>query len=678
MKKPIKNRKPRKNLLHHRNQQIEMFNSEKPMNMGDIQNGLCEALGFPGGAYAANQPTGWIGNMPFPGQGGFPGGFSIQQVSDSTTMFENLRWYYVSNFRQLLSELYVEIGLIKTIVDVPVDDGLRGGISLLSKQLSEDQIRELQISLDRDDDLNTAGWACKWNRLYGGAGILILTDDQDPIDPFDINAIGPDTGLEFRAVDMWELFWDKQNTEGYDPQIQAQDFEFYEYYSELIHKSRVMRFKGTMAPSFTRPFFRGWGVSCVEQLIRSCNQYLKAVDLAFEVLDEFKIDVYRMKNLINTLLTPSGQTSVQQRIQVANWNKNYQNAIVLDSEDEFQQKQLSFAGLGDYMEQVRMQIAADMRMPITKLFGTSVSKGFQTDQNDMENYNSMVEAEIRNKLKYDILRMCEIKCQKLFGFIPDDLELEWKPLRELTAMDQENVRTAKYNRASDAYKSGLISAEQFAEIANKAQFFDIKIESGDGIIAELENPDQAEITSEENHDPNADLDLNDPGANREDTRRVEADVTVEGRTPMMSPASRPKLPETSSEVNEERLQMKREKQGKQALVKATKNARKEFEVDRASLSKFRKDYEKSHPTSRRSPLYNDEWADQAEGKIPGASGISTEAMEDHDQKIRNPGDVDEAKWAKAKKLCEKEYGHIKWPVVSKIYKSLGGEFHKGE
>ena len=151
-----------------------------------------------------------------------------EQISDSGTMFKNLRWYFVSNLRQLLSELYCEIGLIQTIVDVPVDDALRGGVILKSKQLDEDEILKLINSLDRDDDINTVGQAAKWNRLFGGAGVLIMTD-QDPMQPLNIEAINKDTPLEFRAVDMWELFWDKQNTDGYDPSLQTENFEHYSY-----------------------------------------------------------------------------------------------------------------------------------------------------------------------------------------------------------------------------------------------------------------------------------------------------------------------------------------------------------------------------------------------------------------------------------------------------------------
>lgn len=474
-------------------------------------NGLGDALGFNGGVGGPGTP------------------YDTVQLSQVDTLFKNNRWYLVSNMRQLLSELYVEHGLIQTIVDVPVDDGLRGGVDIKSKQLDEEQIQELQVSLDRDDDINTVGQAIKWNRLYGGAGVLIMTD-QDPEKEFDIKAIDKDSALEFRAVDMWELFWDKQNTEGYDPEIQTQEFEYYNYYAKRLHKSRVMRMKGLTAPSFIRPRLRGWGFSIIEHLVRSMNQYLKSTDLSFEVLDEFKLDVYKFKNLTNSLLSPNGDLQVKKRVQMANWNKNYQNAIVLDSEDEYDHKQLSFAGLAEVMQGIRMQIASDMRMPLTKVFGISAA-GFNSGEDDIEVYNSMVESQVRNKCKYDILRVIEIKCQKIFGFVPDDLSIEFKPLRVLNAEQEENVKTQKFARLAQAKTMGEITTHEFRNACNRDNLLGISLDMD---MDEL-NPDDPQavdlMTKPLDANPEAAVqepgdkkteDTEDPGANREDSRKPMA------------------------------------------------------------------------------------------------------------------------------------------------------------
>lgn len=478
-------------------------------SQNSIQNNLGDALGFPGNNNLVNFGQGFGGGNPW-----------APQISQVNTIFENLRWYLISNFRQPLSQSYVEIGLIQTIVDVPVDDALRGGIEIKSKQLSADQIEELQISVDRDDDLNTLGQTCKWNRLFGGAGTLIIVDDQDYEEPLDLKSIDKNTNIEFRAVDMWELFWDQQNTDGYDPEVQYEDFEFYNYYGHRVHKSRVMRMSGLTAPSFIRPRLRGWGFSIVEILIRSINQYLKATDLAFECLDEFKVDIFKIKNLVNTLMMPDGGAKIANRIQMANWQKNYQNALVMDSEDDWDHKQLSFAGLAETMQGIRMQVAADMRFPITKLFGTSASAGLgNTDQNDLENYNAMVESQVRNKIKYDCLRLLEIKCQKLFGFIPDDLQIEFEPLRVLTAIEEETVKTSKFARLLQASQLGKINDEQFIDACNKDNLLGIQVEAPAGLF----NPIDSEVgdeVKEGSQDPDSPKDSENPGANREDERTL--------------------------------------------------------------------------------------------------------------------------------------------------------------
>jgi uncharacterized protein len=481
-----------------------------------IQNGLGGAIGF--------QDWGFTD---------VPNGTQLSQVN---TLFNNNRWYLISNMRQLLSELYVEHGLIQTIVDLPVDDGLRGGVEISSKQLDEDQIQELQISLDRDDDINSVGQALKWNRLFGGAGLLIMTD-QDPIEPLDIDAITEDSPLEFRAVDMWELFWDKQNTEGYDPEIQSQNFEYYNYYAKMLHKSRVMRMKGLIAPSFIRPRLRGWGFSVVEHLVRSINQYLKTNNLTFEVLDEFKIDIFKIKNLTDTLLSPNGEQQVSRRVKLANWQKNYQHAMIMDSEDDYAQKQLSFAGIADVMKEIRMQIASDMRMPLTKLFGIS-SAGFNSGEDDIENYNAMVESQVRNKSKYDIIRVIEIKCQKLFGFIPTDISISFKPLRTMTSVEEEQVKTSKFNRLFQAKTAGEITRYEFRDACNRDKLLSIQLDNSNDEL----NPDDPEIeqtvlqpnipllpdpdvaVADGNPNPRSTTgpSIDDPGANREDTRKPRA------------------------------------------------------------------------------------------------------------------------------------------------------------
>lgn len=454
--------------------------------MTKVTNGLQGAL-FGGG---------------FPG-GGVPQGPHTQDVSQVNNIFNNLRWYFISNFRQALSEAYCELGLIQTVVDVPVDDGLRGGVEIRSKKLSPEQLEVLQDRVTREDDIGKVKQGLKWTRLFGGGGVLILTD-QDPTTPLDLNAIGPGSILQFRGVDMWELYFDLQNTEGYDQAIQDEKFEFYSYYGTKIHKSRVMKMVGLAAPSFLRPRLRGWGLSVVESLVRSVNQYLKGTDLIYELLDEAKIDVFGIKNLTNTLLNPNGASQVANRIQLANRTKNFQHALVMDGEDKYEQKTLTFSGLADVMEQVRMQVASDLRMPVTKVFGISAA-GFNSGEDDIEVYNGMIESSIRTPAKKDILRALELRCQQLFGFIPDDLSIEFQPLRVLSGVQKAEVEDKQRKGILELFTSGLISLEEARAALNKHDLAGIQL-------------------SEEHLPPGADQLGNVPG---QDEEAVEGEVRKE-------------------------------------------------------------------------------------------------------------------------------------------------------
>ena len=135
---------------------------------------------------------------------GTAGGNTGTQVSQLTTLFQNNRWQLLSNMRQVLSQLYVEHGIVQTLIDQPVDDALRGEIKILSEQLSDDEIDELKHYVDKENIKQELGQALKWMRLYGGGALLVITGQKSDTP---LSALDPDSKLKFRAVDMWELYF---------------------------------------------------------------------------------------------------------------------------------------------------------------------------------------------------------------------------------------------------------------------------------------------------------------------------------------------------------------------------------------------------------------------------------------------------------------------------------------
>lgn len=390
------------------------------------------------------------------------------ELSQPNTLIYSLRGYNITNNRQMLANAYAQEGIFQIVVDQPVDDALRGGIDVSSPELLQSDLDELQYFMDDNNVLMDFGQGFKWSRLFGGGG-LIINAGQNTERPFDLERINQKTPLAFYDVDRWEFSAPLSGNpmDQYLPQFaEGQPFN---YYGRIIDQSHVCLFKGKKPPAILRGQYLGWGMSEVERLIRSLNMSMKHSNVVFELLDEAKIDAFGIRGFNSALASPEGATRVAQRVALAAKLKNYQNALVHDAEDTFTQKSLSFSGLSEIVEQIRINLASDCRMPLTKLFGITPSGLGNND--DIENYNSMIETEIRSKMRGAMRRILLVCCRKVFGYTPKHIKFNFQPLRELTVSQQSEIQTQRLNRILAAFQNGIISSKAAAEQINSEQIF---------------------------------------------------------------------------------------------------------------------------------------------------------------------------------------------------------------
>lgn len=403
----------------------------------------------------------------------------------------NNRYSALTLNRLLVSEMYQEHGVMQVICDQPVDDAFRGGIILKIPEFDDDDIKKLENFISKNNILITYGQSCKYARTYGGGGI-IMNAGQDMKQPFNIKRVKESTPLEFYAVDRWELSY-CPNDMGVD-QFKTNDVERpYNYYGHVLHKTNVIKINGKEAPSLLRGQFGGWGVSEMERIVRAYNQYLKHQNVTYEMLDEAKIDVFKINGFNSAMSTPNGPAQTAQRIQFANTVKNFENALVVDKEDEYEQKSFTFAGLADIIREIRTDLACVCRFPAAKLFGMSAS-GFSSGEDSIENYNCMVENEVRAKIKGGLIEMLEICCQKLFGFIPENLDFDWKPLRVMTNQEESTIKTNDLDRILKLKSAGIASDETIANMINASKVFPIDVDPAEAMDV---NPDDGGGTAED-------------------------------------------------------------------------------------------------------------------------------------------------------------------------------------
>ncbi|MGB8297486.1 MAG: anti-CBASS Acb1 family protein [Polyangia bacterium] len=324
-----------------------------------------------------------------------------------------------------------------------------------------------------NSDIGSVGKTTAWARLYGGAGLIVNTaqDFRLPLDP---TKISKDTPLEFIDADRWELImsqtniWDDKNPTPFC------------YYGLPLHKSRVVKVLGTEAPSYIRIRLQGWGMSAIESCVRSLQAQIKFEELVFELLDEAKIDVYKILGFTASLMSADGLERAKARILQGNRLKNYHNAVVMDKEDDYDQKQLGtiFSGLSTLWEQLRFNICADTGFPMEVLFGVP-STGFSGGEGSIKSYNRLIEATRCDEIEPLLCEVVDLRCMQMFGFIPD-YTIEWPELAEIPATEQEQVKTAKQTRVMERFDRGLETGYEAMQDLDKDNVMDMETEVGRG------------------------------------------------------------------------------------------------------------------------------------------------------------------------------------------------------
>lgn len=429
---------------------------------------------------------------------GLMGPYETQTIAQPFTFTEGMAFVPFTLNRIALSYGYMSYGLVQTVVDQPVEDAFRGGIDIESKELDEDDLKKLMTAIEENKDLAAIKETARWARLYGGAGLIIVTN-QNPQSKLNVERIKEGSDLAFIAADRWELILTALSISGNQYGVagwqQTADAPF-NYYGVQLDSTRAIKMLGRSAPSFIRQRLQGWGMSELERCMREINTYIKFQNLLFELVDEAKIDVYKIQEFNNSLASAQGTQLIQTRIQLSNLLKNYRNALVVDKEDDYEQKQIAFGGLADIFQEFRINLCAALKIPYNKLFGESAT-GLGSGEDSMENYNSMLDSDVRDHVRPLVREALSLRMRAVFGYLPE-FTFKFKPLRVLKETDQAEVDTKTQARTLELYDRDLLSGKETMESLHKNKLLNVDSEVLQGKrepISPLEMEQQAQDTA---------------------------------------------------------------------------------------------------------------------------------------------------------------------------------------
>lgn len=369
---------------------------------------------------------------------------------------------------QTIMYAYKSQAVLQNAIDMPVQDALRGGLEFTSDELDKDDLKELDQYVEDTSFYLTVKTCEEWARLFGGAAFIINTE-QDPKMPLDRNKLFGKK-LSFIAASRWEI------------QCAGRYSEFYEFYGQRFHHSRVLTIAGKEAPFQIRWILNDWGLSEIEKLNEPFNIYLRTQNAIYDLLKEAKVDIFMFDGFTAQLSSQAGTQRTIQRVQLMNQAKSSNNALLMDMKDKYEQKQVTFGGLAEMSVQNRISLASATRIPMNKLFGTG-AVGFSSGEDDIENYNAMVDSEVREHLKPTLRTLLDLVALHLWGS-DYDMSFNFKPLRVLNSEQEEEIKTKKHARYMSLAQVGFLTPQEFMQLEQKENLIPIESEVAKGAMPE--------------------------------------------------------------------------------------------------------------------------------------------------------------------------------------------------
>ncbi len=221
-------------------------------------------------------------------------------------------------------------------------------------------------------------------------------------------------------------------------------------------------------------------MSEVERMVEPMNLYIREMNVIYDLMNEAKVDVFMISGMRELLMSSGGQQKMLQRIATVQQAKNMNNALLMDKDDVYEQKQLTFSGIAEVMKEVKMTIAASLGMPMSKIFGIAAS-GFSSGEDDIETYNGMIDSDVRSVLRKPMREVFSLVQRFMWGQ-EQQYSMKFKPLRVMSAKDEEDIREKKFNRGIALYDRGLMDSEEMGQMCHKDALISVDTKASEGLL----------------------------------------------------------------------------------------------------------------------------------------------------------------------------------------------------
>lgn len=390
------------------------------------------------------------------------------QMGDSLTSLVNgmanprdrvARSVYIAPFmdRTQLAYAYRGDWIARKGVDIPAFDMTRAGRDW---QAEDDQIEAIEREEKRIGLWPKVLKALKLARLYGGSAIILGVGQGQPFQPLRPNGVGIG-GLKYlHVVDRYKLHCGPLNGDPADPLFgQPTWYQLHGNRRQVtIHPSRVITFHGAEAPD-AQGVDEFWGDSVLLALDQAIKNATVTQQGIAQLVGEAKVDVVKFKNLSAIAKSEVQTAGLLRRMALAKDAKDLYSLMIMDSEEEYEQKSITFAQLPEVARLFLSVAAGAFDIPATRFLSQSPDGMNSTGESDMKNYHDRIGADQTFQLRPALERLDDVLLPSALGSRPEGVYFEFAPLSQLSEKDKAEVFVKKTTGLRNLVGTGGMSPE---------------------------------------------------------------------------------------------------------------------------------------------------------------------------------------------------------------------------
>lgn len=373
--------------------------------------------------------------------------------------------------RTEVEQAYRGSWLMRKVIDLPADDMTR---EWRDWQADGDQIEKLENEEKRLRVVERIRQGIILGRL--GGGLVLMGFGDDPARPLNVETVGQGDLRYLLPVSRWDVKIGDPITDPDDEKFGEPEFFELNINGKdvAVHHSRVLVFRGLFSGNLStlgRTDF--WGDAVVSAVNEPVYNAVTVHNEFATLVTQAKIDVYKIPDLMQNVGNADYENRFLRRLELANIGKSNHRALIMDSKEEWEQRQLTLSGMAELATTYMAIVAGAADIPATRLLGKSPDGENATGESDQDNYDRMIKAKQKNELRPVLEQLDGPLIRSALGRRPDAVYWEFAPLDVPDVKEAAEVENKEADTLTKLTNTGL-----FQDDALEEAFSNRMVESG--------------------------------------------------------------------------------------------------------------------------------------------------------------------------------------------------------